>query len=178
MRRGITVVEMLFAVAVASLVGIAIVSFLVSGASWTQKAGEQAGALLELRAGFARMTHEVQRGSQIVYPPAGSEQPGLAVIAADGRTVFYRLERNPAHPPAAPHDLVREVVGGAREVVAPAVTRLAVLTVDPGPGREARTVRIALTRATRDATAPDGLALVGAASVRALLPYCMAVRQP
>lgn len=177
-RRGITVVEMLFAVAVASLVGIAIVSFLVSGTAWTKAAGEQAGALLELRTGLARMTHDVQHGGQIVYPAAGTEQPGLGVIAADGQTVFYRLEANAKNPAAAPYDLVREVAGGGREVAAPAVTRLAVLTVDPGPGHEARTVRVLVTRATRDAADPAGLALAGAASVRALVPYCMAVRQP
>lgn len=178
LRRAFTLLEALMVCLIGAVVLGSLIAFLVNSQAWTGRATEQAQSLAELRVGLARMTREIREARQIVYPGAGRKpQPGLGLVSARGEAVFYRLAKAKDAPAAAPFELVREVVGGRREVVVSRLTRLTVAVADPGPGREPSLVRLLATRATgADAASDSGVSLLTSAAARAVQSRCVALR--
>jgi type II secretory pathway pseudopilin PulG len=179
MRRGaFTLLEALVVCLVAVAVLGSILTFMFHAQSWSGRASDQALAVSELRLALARMSREVREARQVLYPAAGHRpQDGLGLVNSKGEAVFYRLVKVKDAPPATPFDLVRDPVGGTREVVAARVTRMSVAIADPGRGREPSLVRMLLTRATGlDPAGDSGVSPVTSASARAVLTRCLAIR--
>lgn len=177
-RSAFTLIEALMVCLVAATVLGSLIAFLVHSQAWTGRATDQALAVQELRLGLARLTREVREARQVAYPGAGRyRQAGLGLVTPRGETVFYRLVPARGAPASTPHDLVRETVGGARELVVARVTRFHVAVADPGPGREPSLVRLMLTRATGLAADSDtGVSLLTSAAARAVQSRCVALR--
>lgn len=177
-RSAFTLIEALMVCLIAATVLGSLIAFMVNSRAWTGRATDQALAVAELRVALARITREVREARQVAYPGAGRKiQSGLGLVTPRGETVFYRLVPAKGAPPSTPHDLVREVIGGSRELVAARVTRFTVAVADPGPGREPSLVRVLLTRATGlEAGSDTGVSLLTSAAARAVQSRCVALR--
>lgn len=175
-RRAFTLLEALMVCLIGAVVLGSLIAFLIHSQTWTARATDQAHAVMELRVGLSRVTREIREARQVSYPGAGRKaQAGLGLVTPRGEAVMYHLvPAAPGGPSSAKWDLVRDVVGGAREVVVPRVTRLAVTVADPGAGREPSLVRLVLSRSTGAEDA--GVSLVTGAAARAVQSRCVALR--
>ena len=177
--RGFTLVEAIVTVIVALAVLGSILAFFYNSQTWSKRSTAHAVALTQMRIGLARIARELREGHQVLYPAIGRRsQPGLGLVNARGETVFFSLVQAPNAPVGAPYDLVRQRVGGAREVLLRNLTRLFVTTSDPGRGRDPVLVRIIVTRVLADegVSGDEGLSLVTSVAVRGVRPRCLALR--
>jgi hypothetical protein len=156
-----------------------IFAFVRGSQVWSSRSSEHLAALSDIRTSLARMSRELREGRQLLYPaPGRKSQSGLGVVNARSETVFYYLVDSPLHDPAAPFDLVREPIGGQKEIVARNVTRFLVTAPDPGPGADPLLVHMLMTRTfgTRSPDGDTGVSLATSAAVRAVRSRCLASR--
>lgn len=175
---GISLIEALLTLLLLAVVLGGIFTFFHSGQAWTARATEQAGALVEMRTTLARVAHDIRNGRQLIYPaPGRKSQPGLGLVDSRGAVVFYLVVPGPSGSPrAAPDDLVRQEVGGKREVLLHHVTRFLACVDDPGPGPAVRMARLVLTRALKAPPSDEGISLMTTAVIHAPRHRCLAIR--
>lgn len=91
-KRGLTLIELVVAVAISAVLATALYELLAQGRAAGERLGGRGASNQEARIKARRMSNEIQEGSRLFYPRPGVTADGVGFVNARGETILYFIE--------------------------------------------------------------------------------------